>query len=144
MADPLPNAPVSETAIEVRMPDLDSFGHVNHAVYLTYLEHARFEALERAGFSWDLLAERRWSIFVVRVEVDYLAESGAGDRLLVRTRAESFRRTSMVLGQEIVRADDADSAVARARVTAGWIGPSRRPMRVPADVRAGLSGVDIG
>jgi acyl-CoA thioesterase FadM len=45
----------------------------------------------------------------------------------------------MVLGQEIVQADDPSQAVARARVTAVWIGPDRRPMRVPEDVRAGLS-----
>ena len=122
------------------MPDLDSFGHVNHAVYLTYLEHARFEALKEAGFAWGVLAERRWSIFVVRVEVDYLAEAGREDVLLVRTWADSFRRTSMVLAQEIVREDDPDVVVARARVIAVWIGPDRKPMRVPPEVRAGLSG----
>ncbi len=38
-------AAVAETAIDVRSPGLDSFGHVNHAVFLTYLEHARFKAM---------------------------------------------------------------------------------------------------
>ena len=55
-----------------------------------------------------------------------------------RTWAEGFRRTTMTLEQEIVRDDDPDRAVTRARVTAVWIGPDRRPMRVPEDVRAGL------
>ena len=122
------------------MPELDSFGHVNHAVYLTYLEHARFSALKEAGFAWEVLAKRGWSIFVVRIEVDYLAEASREDELLIRTWAESFRRTSMVLAQEIVRDDDGEEVVARARVTAVWIGPGRKPMRVPAEVRAGLGG----
>jgi len=130
---------VAETRIEVRSPEIDSFGHVNHAVFLHYFEHARYEALEAAGFSWPTLTERDWQIYVVRIEVDYLAEARRGDDLLVRTWSEAFRRTTMVLGQEIVRSDDPSQAVARARVTAVWIGPDRRPMRVPEDVRAGLS-----
>ena len=131
--------PVSETRIGVRTSELDSFGHVNHAVYLTYFEHARFEALTRAGFSWSVLEERGWAIFVVRVEVDYLAEAKREDRLLIRTWAESFRRTSMVLAQEMVRDDGSATVVSRARVTAVWIGPDRKPVRVPDEVRRGLT-----
>jgi len=139
---PAPDAdtPVAETTIGVRTSELDSFGHVNHAVYLNYFEHARFEALAEAGFSWGVLAERQWAIFVVRIEVDYLAEAKREDDLRIRTWADSFRRTSMVLAQEMVRADDPSIVVARALVTAVWIGPDRKPMRVPEDVRAGLSG----
>jgi YbgC/YbaW family acyl-CoA thioester hydrolase len=131
--------PVAELTIGVRTSELDSFGHVNHAVYLNYFEHARFEALEEAGFSWSLLAERGWAIFVVRIEVDYLGEAKRQDELLIRTWADSFRRTSMVLAQEMVLADDPAKEVARARVTAVWIGPGRRPMRVPDEVREGLT-----
>lgn len=132
--------PVSETPIIVRSGEIDSFGHVNHAVFLHYLEHARFEALEAAGFSGPVLAERDWRIFVVRIEVDYVSEARRGERLLVRTWAEGFRRTQMILGQEIVRADDPGVTVTRARVTAVWIGSDRRPMRVPDEVRSGLGG----
>lgn len=141
-APPSPDTPVSEITIGVRTSELDSFGHVNHAVYLNYFEHARFEALADAGFAWGILAERDWAIFVVRIEVDYLAEARRDDQLLVRTWADSFRRTSMLLAQEMVRADDPDSVVARARVTAVWIGPDRKPMRVPEEVRRGLTGRD--
>lgn len=143
-APSLPDAPVFETGIVVRSSELDSFGHVNHAVFLHYLEHARFEALEGAGFSWSQLETLGWAIYVVRIEVDYLAEARRGDRLRVRTRADGFRRTSMVLAQEIVRPgpepEGREEVVVRARVVAVWIGPEGKPMRVPDEVRAGLSG----
>lgn len=132
-------APVAETHIDVRSSELDSFGHVNHAVFLQYLEHGRFEALEAAGLPWHLLEERAWGIFVVRIEVDYLAEARRGDALIVRTCADELRRTSMVLAQEIVRADEPGSVLTRARVTAVWMGPDRRPMRVPEEVRSRLA-----
>ncbi|MDH3205730.1 MAG: acyl-CoA thioesterase [Gemmatimonadota bacterium] len=139
MTSPGGAVPVAQTVITVRTPELDSFGHVNHAVFLNYLEHARFLALEEAGFAWSSLDEEGWQIFVVRIEVDYLAEANRGQELLIRTWAESFRRTTMVLGQEIVRADDPNRVVTRACVTAVWIGPGGRPMRVPEHVRVGLS-----
>jgi len=131
--------PVSLTPLVVRTSELDSFGHVNHAVYLTYFEHARFQALSEAGFDWSVLDDRGWAIFVVRVEVDYLAEAGREDELLIRTQAESFRRTSMLLAQDIVRDDGSGTVIAQAKVTAVWIGPNRRPMRVPEEVRKGLT-----
>jgi len=134
------NRPVSETPITVRGPELDSCGHVNHAVFLNYLEHGRFEALEKSGLSWSRLDETGRSIFVVRIEVDYLEEAKRGQQLLVRTWAQSFRRTSMVLGQEIVREETPQSVVVRAAVTAVWIGANRKPQRVPEEVQRGLLG----
>lgn len=144
MTDTPPDAstPIAETVLTVRSSELDSFGHVNHAVFLNYFEHARFEALEAAGFSWSSLEAHGWGIYVVRIEVDYLAEARRGDELRIRTWAESFRRTSMVLVQTLdrVSAGGEETRVARARVTAVWVGPDRKPMRVPDEVRAGLSG----
>ena len=132
--------PTTETVIAVRSGEIDSFGHVNHAVFLHYFEHGRYEALQAAGFRWQLLRENDWQIYVVRIEVDYLAQAMRGDVLRVRTWAESFRRTTMTLGQEMLRnAETGTVVVARAKVNAVWIGPDRRPMRVPDVVRAGLA-----
>lgn len=140
MTEPPAGVPVAETSIDVRSSELDSFGHVNHAVFLNYLEHGRFEALRAAGFPREVLDERGWAIWVVRVEVDYLGEVRRAERLVVRTWADSFRRTSMRLGQSIARGEDGRDVVARAVITAVWIGPERRPIRVPDDVRRGLQG----
>ena len=82
---------------------MDTFGHVNHAVHLNYFEQARFEALARCGFTYDVLAQRGWAIHVVRIEVDYLSEVLLGDRLRIRTWAGEFRRASMVMLQEARR-----------------------------------------
>ena len=132
--------PVSLTRLTVRTSELDSFGHVNHAVYLSYLEHARFQALKEAGFDWAVLDDRGWAIFVVRIEIDYVAEAKRDDELLVRTWAESFRRTSMTVRQEVVLDSNPSTLIARANVTAVWIGPDRKPIRVPDEVRERLTG----
>ena len=128
--------------IEARAYELDSFGHVNHAVHLNYFEQARFEALAQCGYTYDVLAQRGWAIHVVRIEVDYLSEVLLGDRLRIRTWAGEFRRTSIDMLQEArrdPREGEADSTpVARARVVAVWIGENGRPIRVPDEVRDGF------
>jgi YbgC/YbaW family acyl-CoA thioester hydrolase len=149
-----------ETRLRVRSYELDGLGHVNHAVYLNYFELARFEALEAGGWAAHRMDEKGWGVVVVRVEVDYLKECRQGDRLRITTRAESFRRTSMVLEQELFvtpmggRGDEATSAPGspdafgteelstRARVTAVWIGAAGRPTRIPDVVRTAFGHPD--
>jgi YbgC/YbaW family acyl-CoA thioester hydrolase len=139
MFEPPEGTPVSETEIEVRSYELDSFGHVNHAVYLHYLEHGRFQALRDWGFPYESLVARGWGVYVVRIEVDYVKEARLGQRLLVRTWVQDFRRTSMVLAQ-VMRCVGDSAEVARALVTAVFVGEDRRPMRVPDPIRRALTG----
>ena len=139
MNAPSPKTRRSETEIIVRSFELDSFGHVNHAVFLNYLETGRFEALREGGLSRGTMADNGWGVYVVRIEVDYVKEARMDDRLVVRTQLAGFKRTSMILAQEIVRpGPDTEDVVIRAKVHAVWIGPNGRPMRVPAEAKAAL------
>lgn len=142
-----------EWRLRVRSYELDALGHVNHSVYLNYFEQARFEALEEAGRRPHRAADGGWGVVVARIEVDYLEECRQGDRLRIVTRAESFRRTSMVLAQELFVTSDGEGVsradgppgsrggapealAARARVTAVWLGSGGRPTRIPDEVRS--------
>ena len=126
--------------IRVRGYEMDSFGHVNHATYLSYLEQARWDALEEGGFTSEYLRNHGWGIHVVRAEVDYLKPCRQGQLLRIFSRAERLRGTSMLFSHEIHRAADqqgADPAV-RATVTLVWIGTDGRPMRIPDAARRAL------
>lgn len=133
--------PLHICTIPVRSYELDSFGHVNHAVYLNYFEHARFETLRAGGFSPETLAERGEGVHVVRIEVDYRRELRLGDSVRVATGVREFRNSSMTLEQVAYRDGDPDHVFAQAAVVAVWIGRDGRPMRIPADVRAALEPV---
>ena len=62
--------------------DCDAFGHVNNAVYLTYLEQARFAHWQRVMGTTGISR----TFILARVEFDYRAQATAGDRLIVRLR----------------------------------------------------------
>lgn len=138
-----------ESRFRVRSYELDSFGHLNHAVYLNYFEQARFDALTEGGFTIARLAEKGWAVHVVRSEVDYRREARLGQEMVVRTRVGHVRTTSMILDQlavDPVRAGaempdappPSDAVFAEGKVVIVWIGPDRKPMRIPAEVRAAL------
>ena len=123
------------TEVTVRSYELDSFGHVNHAVFLNYFEFARFQTLEEAGFPPEALLAEGTGIHVVRVEVDYKREARLGQTLTIETAPAEIRNSSMTLVQE---ARAGEHVLARARVVIVWIGPDGRPTRIPDDVRAAL------
>jgi len=122
----------------VRGYELDSFGHVNHAVYLNYFEEARLDALSEGGIPPSALGVGGWGVHVVRVEVNYRQELRAGHRFQVRTRVVEVGRSSLVLAQELFRSDLPEEAAATGRIVLVWIGEDRRPTRVPKAVFEGL------
>lgn len=128
--------------LRVRGYELDSFGHVNHATYLNYLEHARWEALDEGGFSYETLRAQGWAIHVARAEVRYLKPCFEGQLLRIRTHVQQFRNTSMLLAQEIRRATDGPDATpaVQSLVTAVFIGANGRPMRIPPAAKQALGG----
>ena len=88
-----------EHEIEVRFRDCDPMGHVNNAVYLSYLEVARF-AWWRRAFGPSGLTDQ--GFIVARVEIDYRKPALPGERLLVRLRLDSLGRSSFTVAYEVL------------------------------------------
>lgn len=136
--------PPFESRFRARSYELDGFAHVNHAVFLNWLEQARFEALEAGGHPMNGLAEKGWAVVVVRVEIDFEKEVLLGDEVVVRTRAAETRKTSMTLEQRVFRISGGgreeggeEVLAARARVVAVWLREGR-PQRIPTEVLKAL------
>ena len=132
---------VFESRIEVRSYELDSFGHVNHAVFFQYFEHARFRALTEARLDRRELARRGWGLVVVRAEADFRRQAIQGDELIVTTQATRLRTRSITLAHELRRAKDGE-LLATGGVVTVCLGSQGRAMRVPHDV-ANAFGVGV-
>jgi acyl-CoA thioester hydrolase len=87
---------VHEKQIEIRWRDQDAYGHVNNAVYLTYLEEVRDEWLERTlGDSGDA-----WGYVTARVAIDFRRELTQDDEAIVARLWLTRIGTSSVTTQE--------------------------------------------
>jgi acyl-CoA thioester hydrolase len=78
----------------VRFRDCDAMGHVNNAVYSTYLEQARIGIL--GGLEPFILA---------RVEIDFRSELRAGEPVEVRSRCADLGTKSFRLAHQIWAGD---------------------------------------
>ena len=89
----------------VRWDDIDAFGHVNNAKYLTYIQEARFQW---AYYQYAAKGEAATLVemVVARNEIDYLVPIYEGGRFYdINLWVESIGTSSCVLGYEIVGAD---------------------------------------
>jgi acyl-CoA thioester hydrolase len=112
----------------VRFRDCDSMGHMNNAVYSTFLEEARIEVV---GDLADFI--------LARVEIDFRAQLRAGDEVEVLTRCSHIGTKSLVLEHEL-RVDGRPAAEARS-VLVGYDYEHDRSVALSDEVRARLSGV---
>ena len=82
----------------VRFGDLDALGHVNNAVFLTYIESARVAFLLDLGAATTL---EDMSIIVARIEIDFRAPVGFGGEVEIAVRASRFGNKSFDLDYEL-------------------------------------------
>ena len=117
-----------QTTIGVRFSELDPYQHVNHAVYVTYFEVARTEALVACDVPLAVMAERGCQLVVTSLEVRFRGAAVADDQLLVESRLKQLRRASIVWSQRILRGDD---VLVTAELTTGVTDVNGRPARPP-------------
>jgi len=94
---------VYEIRILIRWRDMDAYGHVNNATYLTYLEECRDrwvdEVLGKVAQTWDFV--------LAHVGIDYRAELTRDDeQVIVRCRLDSYGRSSVRTREEILKSAD--------------------------------------
>jgi acyl-CoA thioester hydrolase len=98
------------TRIEVRGYELDSLGHVNHAVYHQYAEVARMKAFVAAGCEWDGMTTRGIGPVLLSTTVNFRGELRGHDVVDVTCRAKFGTGKTFTLEQEITKADGTLSA----------------------------------
>ena len=119
------------TPIRVRFGELDPYGHVNHAVYVSYMEAGRAEALESIGLGLHHLAELGRQVVVVDLQVKFRAPAVAGDNLMVETTVEELGAVTSTWSQRIVRGDQ---VLVTGSVRAGSTDLAGRPRRMPPEI----------
>lgn len=117
--------------LEVRGYELDSYGHVNHAVYISYLEHARWKLLQDEGVSLKRFNELKLWPVISQLEVKYLKPTFLGDRLEVRTRVIEHGKTNFTFGHEVYRGE---SKVFEGTVRAVMVNENGRPSAIPPEL----------
>jgi len=115
----------------VRWADLDVQGVVNNAVYLSMMEHGRWEYFDHV----HPLSHAAVPFTIATVNVTFVKPGRIGRRTNVRVRTTKLGDSSFEMGYEITQDDD---IVVRALATLVWM-EGNRPATIPDEVRQSIA-----
>ena len=91
--------------LKTRWKDIDSFGHVNNAVFLTYIEDARIMYFK----SWNVTEKKR-SLIVASIKIDYLRQIVHPSNLIVGQKISRIGNSSFDIQSAIFLHNDPKAA----------------------------------
>jgi len=114
--------------IQARFRDCDMFGHVNNAVYFTYMEEARWAYWRQ--LTGDSPQGNLPGLILARAECDFIRPIRGGERVDVWLGTTKIGRTSVAMDCEML--DDKGALVARGKtVMVAYDYAAVKPMPVP-------------
>jgi acyl-CoA thioester hydrolase len=118
-------------ALTVYFEDTDTAGVVYYANYLKFFERARSDMLRAVGIDQGAMLRGDGSAyFVTHVDVRYRRPARLGDDLLVVSKVEQVRASSVRIQQRVMRGAE---LLADAHVTAAFLDSTGRPRRQPGE-----------
>jgi acyl-CoA thioester hydrolase len=102
--------------VTVQAEDIDAYGHVNNAVYLTWLDRVAWSHSAALGVSLEQCLALRRGMAAQRIEIDYLRAALAGDVVQAATWIVSADRRLRAQRRFQIRRVADGGTLARARI----------------------------
>jgi len=103
-----------KTPIAIRFADIDAFGHVNNAVYLTYFEIARSSYWnEVVHWDWEQMG-----IIIGRAEINYIKPITLNDKVHAYVRTARIGKSSFDLDYLLVKVCNGEEIICTTGSTA--------------------------
>jgi acyl-CoA thioester hydrolase len=119
--------------LHARFRDCDLFGHVNNAVYFTYMEEARWAYWRE--LTGDSVQDRLPGLILARAECDFVRPVRPHERIVIWLGSTKIGRSSISMDCEML--DEQGAAVARGKaVLVTYDYTTSKPVPVPDWCRA--------
>ena len=86
--------------LSTRWKDLDNFGHINNAIFLTYIENARIDLLNL----WRINNKSK-SIIIASIKIDYINQISHPSELVIGQTISRIGKTSFDINADILTSD---------------------------------------
>ena len=124
---------VFKTSIQLRLRDTDQMGHVNNAVYLSYLELARVEWLNKF---FPLERPEDYNFILARVEIDYKKPITLADKIEVSLWVSRIGTSSWGFDYQIVDKENDQNIYAQAKsVQVSYDYKTQKSIPLPNDLK---------
>ncbi|MBI9053468.1 MAG: acyl-CoA thioesterase [Bacteroidales bacterium] len=118
---------------DVRGYELDSYGHVNNAVYVSYTEQARWEILKNAQLL-DSFLEKELLLVVTETNIRYMRELKLFDKIEINTEIK-FEAPYLIFYHDVLNLT-MNTKAAKAVVKTLLIDKERIPQDIPNELKS--------
>lgn len=121
------------TDLEMRFTDLDMMGHVNNAVYFTYMEIGRTKYWKQA-IHWDW---KKTGVVMGKASITYIKPLHLGDKISMYVRTSRIGNTSFDLEYLIVKMQNGEEIICSKGKTVCVVYDyeTKSPISIPANER---------
>ena len=121
----------------IRWGDMDAFGHVNNTIYFRYMETARIDMMQKAGF----LGQPSTAGFVIaNAFCNFIRQFEYPGEVLIKTYVGTVGRSSFDSYHELLRTDDEKTVYANGGATVVWLeSATQNSAPLPDQLRLWLS-----
>lgn len=122
-----------KTRIHLRFSDLDAFGHVNNAMYVTYFEVARTHY-------WEDIVEWDWEktgIILARTEIDYIKPIVLQDTIYCYLRTSRIGNSSFDIEYVLIKEKDGQEIICTTgkTVQVAFDYKTNKPVPIPEEMK---------
>ena len=98
--------PVHRYPVVIREHHVDSFGHVNNAVYLELLEEARWEMITERGYGLEKIRETGQGPTILEIHLLFIQELRLRESVVIHTQNITYEKRILQLKQWITNAEE--------------------------------------
>lgn len=127
----LPSQQIFSSHRRVEWRDLDPWGHVQNATYLSYFEDCGMQVAQKMGWTWEKMRDAGFNILARRHHIEYRTPVFLDDQLEVVTWLSNIRGPSAVRHYQISR-NGSNEVVATCNTLYVWVDvQTGKPIRIP-------------
>jgi acyl-CoA thioester hydrolase len=131
---------VFDYPILIREGHLDTFGHVNNAVYLQIFEEARWDLITKRGYGLDKVRETKQGPTILEIKIKFLKEMKLRTQAVIKTQMISYEKKIGVMKQWIE--DSSGANCYEAEFIFGLFDVRERKLVAPTDAWRAAVGLD--
>lgn len=111
---------------------LDTFGHVNNAVYLELYEEARWDLITKGGWGLDKIMKEKVGPVITSLKIDFKREIKNRQKIFIHTKFGGFRNAKVsFLNQQML--DETGNILNEMTMEAGLFDLKERRLMTPTD-----------
>lgn len=97
---------IFETSFKILERDLDTFGHVNNATYLTFYEQARWQFIDDNGYGLKEIMVHKKGPVILEVNVKFKKEIKLRETIKITSQLKERRGKVMIIHQKMINKHD--------------------------------------